>query len=223
MGCGRRQRQQCLVQHVRPVVATMQMTTLSCATGSEGKWRQAGSSTQVGKGPHGCSNKTGVCEWLPFVLCQHYSCSCLLMRKCYSRVQHSTEPVTVPSTIRRNAHLSDVLTLSLSKPSSSVSSWLSVCSRSSLPTLRSRMSRPLATAAIKIRGGQWWAGGVCLDQLSEVWHSVVQCGKTNRAGGMECPVRHKSMPQTHASVANALQHVYTGAVHCGAGLRDVTR
>ena len=30
----------------------------------------------------------------------------------------------------------------LSKPSSSVSSWFSVCSRSSLPTLRSRVSRP---------------------------------------------------------------------------------
>mmetsp|Transcript_15987 Transcript_15987/g.34543 ORF Transcript_15987/g.34543 Transcript_15987/m.34543 type:complete len:320 (+) Transcript_15987:2096-3055(+) len=40
------------------------------------------------------------------------------------------------------------LSLSLSKPSSSVSSWFSVCSRSSLPTLRRRMSRPLATASI---------------------------------------------------------------------------
>mmetsp|Transcript_26857 Transcript_26857/g.69642 ORF Transcript_26857/g.69642 Transcript_26857/m.69642 type:complete len:438 (+) Transcript_26857:248-1561(+) len=38
--------------------------------------------------------------------------------------------------------------LSLSKPSSSVSSWLSVCSRSSLPTERRRESRPLATASI---------------------------------------------------------------------------
>jgi hypothetical protein len=40
------------------------------------------------------------------------------------------------------------LSLSVSNPSSSVSSWLSVCSRSSLPTERRRLSRPLATCVL---------------------------------------------------------------------------
>ena len=52
-------------------------------------------------------------------------------------------------------------TLWVSKPSSSVSSWFRVCSRSSLPTLRSRLSRPAAGAAGGARaGGKGGGGGV---------------------------------------------------------------
>lgn len=50
----RRQMQQCLVQHVWLIGGRYANDNIVLHSRQEGKWRQGGSSTQVGKGPHGC-------------------------------------------------------------------------------------------------------------------------------------------------------------------------